>query len=505
MILTENVDVKIINHNLKHYKELGYNVKCGDNINIPIEHLTKGSHYKIEIKCDICGKKRNIKYNHYNQRKLKNSYLCVKCVKEVNKNTNLKKYGVENVSQSNIIKEKKKKTNLKNWGVENVFQSEIIKDKIKKKSLNNYGFDSFVKTDTYKYKCKKTNILKYGFENPMQNDNIKNKSINSSKLIRNKKTLSLYKNIGLLNIKDNSIYEFKCDCNKNHTFFIHKNLFYNRKRTKTILCTICNPINKNSGYEIELKKFIQNNYNEKILFNNRNIIPPLELDIYLPKSKLAFEFNGIWWHNNLYKDNNYHSNKTKLCENKGIQLIHIYEDDWLYKKDIIKSLVLNKLNVNNKIHANETNIIEIHDNNLTSNLIEHFLNTNHIKGFIDSKIKLGLTYKNELVSLIIFSRKSTNDYELLRFCNKLNIDVILGINKLFEYFLNNYNPKKIITHVDISYGKNNIYENLGFEIIERTQPKYYYIINGIRKYKKETLKYNKIYDSGNLKYIYLKK
>ena len=68
--------------------------------------------------------------------------------------------------------------------------------------------------------------------------------------------------------------------------------------------------------------------------------------------KLAFEFNGLYWHNELNKTNNYHLNKSNLCEEKGIQLISIWEDDWVYKQDIVKSMILNKLNkTKNRIYA----------------------------------------------------------------------------------------------------------------------------------------------------------
>ena len=97
----------------------------------------------------------------------------------------------------------------------------------------------------------------------------------------------------------------------------------------TTICTICNPINSSkSGLELQLLDFIKENYNDEIQTNKRTTLDnEFELDIYLPKLKLAFEFNGIWWHNELHKENNYHLKKTELCEKKGIQLIHIYEDD----------------------------------------------------------------------------------------------------------------------------------------------------------------------------------
>ena len=68
-----------------------------------------------------------------------------------------------------------------------------------------------------------------------------------------------------------------------------------------------------------------------------------ELDIYIPEFKLAFEFNGLWWHNELNRSPNYHLDKTNKCESKGIDIFHIFEDDWLLKKDLIKSMILNKL------------------------------------------------------------------------------------------------------------------------------------------------------------------
>jgi hypothetical protein len=157
MILTKNIDIKIINHNLQHYKKLGYNVKYGDIINIPISHLSKGSHYIIDIKCNKCELIKSVKYQDYIKmtKNYTELYYCQSCVKsEKTTHTVKKKYGVSNPSQSNIIKKKKEKTNLKNWGVINVFQNNIIKNKI----------------------CE-TNVKKYGFNHPNKSEIIKSKSL----------------------------------------------------------------------------------------------------------------------------------------------------------------------------------------------------------------------------------------------------------------------------------------------------------------------------------------
>ncbi len=274
-------------------------------------------------------------------------------------------------------------------------------------------------------------------------------------------------------------------------------------------------------------------YDGKIISNDKKILSPYELDMYMPELKLAIEYNGIYWHNEVNKDDDYHLNKTELCEQQGIQLIHIYEDDWSYKQDIVKSMILNKLNKTpNKIFARKTIVKEIFDNKL----VREFLDKNHIQGFVGSKIKLGLYLDNELVSLMTFGnrrvamgKKSTNEdeYELLRFCNKLNTNVVGGASKLFKYFIDHYKPNEITTYADRSFSQGKLYEALGFKSQGKTQPNYYYIIDGIRKhrfnFRKDVLvkqgydinktehqimierKIFRIYDSGNFKFIYIRK
>ena len=82
-----------------------------------------------------------------------------------------------------------------------------------------------------------------------------------------------------------------------------------------------------------------------MLENVRDVISPLELDIYVPGKKLAIEFDGLYWHCVGKKDRKYHLAKTEMCEKAGIRLIHVFENEWLYGKDIVKSRLLNALGV----------------------------------------------------------------------------------------------------------------------------------------------------------------
>jgi len=387
-------------------------------------------------------------------------------------------------------------------------------------------------------KTKKTNLEKYGVEYVSQNYDISIK-MKENQFFSYKNTFDngLYKSELLkkydkifLEYKSNGNYEFNCDCNKDHTFIIDYKLLWHRSNSNTVLCTICNPISKNtSGLETQLLNYIKENYSDDIISNNRKILNPNELDIYIPKLNLAFEFNGLWWHNEINKEKKYHLTKTELCEKQGIQLIHIYEDDWIYKQDIVKSIILNKLGkIENKIYARKCEI----KTDINIKELKNFLEINHISGYVGSKIKIGLYYNNELVSLMTFGdrrvamgKKSTNigEYELLRFCNKLNTNVVGGASKIFKYFIDNYNPIEITTYADRSFSQGKLYETLGFDFIGKTEPNYYYIVDGIRKhrfnFRKDKLikdgfdsnkteheimlerKIYRIYNSGNLKFI----
>ena len=289
-------------------------------------------------------------------------------------------------------------------------------------------------------------------------------------------------------------------------------------------CVFCNPIGSIlvkhvSDRETELYNYIASKYNGQIIKSDRTILDGKELDIYLPGLNLAFEFDGLYWHNEITKSSDYHVSKTNVCESKGIQLIHIFEDDWLYKSDIVKSRINGLLGLNNRIFARKCIIKEISNNDAAT-----FLNENHIQGSCVSKYRYGLYFNDELISIMTFGKSRFSDeFELLRFCNKLNINVVGGASRLFNHFLNNHDEiVEVISYADRCWSKGNLYEKLGFIKDGITKPAYYYIIDNKRqnriKFQKHKLvkegfnpskteheimlerKIYRIYDCGNIKY-----
>jgi hypothetical protein len=236
--------------------------------------------------------------------------------------------------------------------------------------------------------------------------------------------------------------------------------------------------------EGEVKDFIES-IGLTYIENTKKIISPLELDIYISSHNIAIEFDGLYWHSEIHKPSNYHLNKTELCDKQGIKLIHIFEDEWRDKQDIVKSRLMNILGLTSyKIYGRKTQIREVSSKDSMC-----FLNNNHIQGNVNSSIKLGLYYNDELVSLMTFGKGrivmggDSNQYELLRFCNKLNTSVIGGADKLLKYFIKTYNPIEIISYADRRWSQGDLYDKLGFINTHNSRPNYHYIINNKRKHR----------------------
>lgn len=273
-----------------------------------------------------------------------------------------------------------------------------------------------------------------------------------------------------------------------------------------------------SNKENEIADYIES-LGYKTLRNDRKIICPYELDIYVCGVNLAIEFNGNYWHSTQYKNAKYHKMKTDLCAEKNIRLLHIYEYEWDNHKEIIKSIIESACRCTvNKIMARKCKII-----NVDAATEKNFINDNHLQGYIPSKYAIGLEYEGELVEIATFgkSRFERNKIELLRSCSKLHTTVIGGFSKLIKHC--KYN--EITTYVNLSKFNGNSYLKSGFTVIGITPPNYVYIKNNVilsryqcQKKKLEKLlpdfdatlsetenmirnNWLKVYDCGNLKMI----
>jgi len=357
-----------------------------------------------------------------------------------------------------------------------------------------------------------------------------------------KRNIANLNNYNLEYVNDNFIDNVS-NSNANNLFKVDEFMTYFNVSYSTMLrFKVSNNItipNKNTT-ENKIFEFIND---DSKISNDRTLIYPKEIDILVPK-KLGIEYDGLMWHSfgkdkslfNNYKNENKekykHLNKTKLCEDKNIQLFHIFENEWINeaKQNIWKSMINYKLKVNTfRVFARKCSISEI-SNEESFN----FLEENHLQGSCLGSVKLGLFYNEELLSVMTFGKARFNknvEYELIRFCSKLGYNIIGGASKLLKYFERNYHPTSIISYANRRWStsinsQSSVYEKLGFEFKYNTQPNYFYFksVNKLwsrNKFQKHKLfklldnfdkkltetqnmynnGYRKIYDCGNKVYI----
>lgn len=480
-ICSTEIKSKIANTNLSRYGVV--NIAKSKEVK---DKITATNLAKYGVKRPIQNQEIKAKIQkHFQEAYGGNSPFSSEEVRSKSKETLLEKYGVDNVFKSDVIKEKIKTTNLEKYGVEyTVALPEVIKRK-EATNLKKYGHKCSLQNEEIKGKAKETLIEKYGVENIMQSDaftqkasdrmldqgydNLILKTINNP----NSKVIPLFSREEYTGSSYTTVYRWKCrECGEEF------DATYGNAVVPT--CRKCHPITISSGQQEVIDYIKSLNPELDLIINDRTQIKPLELDIYIPSLKLAIEFNGYYWHSESQaKDKYYHLNKTKLCENKGIHLIHIFEYDWMLKKDLIKQRLRNQLinSEEDKVFARKCVVREI-DFKITTD----FLNQNHLQGSCPSKVNLGLFYKDELVSVMTFGKPRFNknyEWELLRFCSsKL---VIGSAGKLLKYFERNYKPKSLLSYANRCWSSklSNVYEKIGFKLIGESEPSYIWVKNNI--------------------------
>lgn len=236
------------------------------------------------------------------------------------------------------------------------------------------------------------------------------------------------------------------------------------------------------------------------------------IDIYSANLKFGIEFNGNYWHSNLFKTSQYHQEKSLFVQKQGIKLFHIWEWEWNQHKEIIQSIIQSKLGIfNKKIGASKCKIKE-----LDYKTYAVFCNENHLQGECGAKVKLGLFYKDELIQIMSFGApRFTYNYqwEILRECSKLGYCIMGGKEKLWKYFIKNYSPSSVISYCDFSKFTGESYLKLGFKKERLNKPGFWWYnhITGEviwrNPYKHNELKnkeYEKLYDCGQLVFIWNK-
>ena len=491
------------------------------------------------LRCAACGKVMRI--DNAREGKKYCSLKCASSSKEVQGkrvSTLQERYGCDSIMSCEKFKKMQNATMLQKYGSKYTMTSKVLDEKRRNTIMEKYGVDHYAKTDEFKEKIKTTCLERYGVDHYAKTDEFREAS---SKLNRHRsyELLSRWKDY-VIPLFSEEEYEgmqyhqrsYKWRCVKCGLEFETEsvNTGFHRELGGGYLprCPHCFPIVGGiSVIEKEVVEFVKSIYTGAILENVRDVLEERnELDIYLPDLKIAIEFDGLHWHSEGHIDPMYHLQKTEKCESLGINLIHVFEDEWMGKQEIVKDRIKSILGLEkNKIYARKCELKEI-----DFKVSNEFLESNHLQGGDNASIRYGLFYEGELVSVMTFGKPRFNknyNWELIRFASKLGVQVIGGASKLLKHFINNHQGT-IVSYADRRYSIGNLYKAIGFSFKEKTNPNYWWC-----KYKKKLSRYqcqkhrlkdllgdkynpdwtedqnminadyDKVYDCGNLVYQYV--
>ena len=410
-------------------------------------------------------------------------------VKEKARQTNLARYGSEYGFGSKEIQSKIRQTNLEKYGVENAFQRQDIKDRIRQRNIDEYGVTANALRPEVIQKKHDTMIKKYGVDNPVLNKELHDKAVRRYLNNSYDRIISKWKNeviplfskeeyVGFFGDSYGHVYKWKCvKCGKEFEQHLHGNTAVKIMMPR---CWHCYPNMNEQGQsykEKEVLDFVKSIYDGEIIPNAHGIIGRKELDIYLPEKHLAIEFDGFYWHSEQKgKGESYHLDKTNACAEKGIRLIHIFEDEWKEKKEIVEDRIRSILGIGQTgIFARKCVIAEI-----DSKTANEFLEQNHLQGGDNSSIRYGLYHGDELVAAMTFGKprfSKSHDWELIRFASKCGCNVVGGASKLLNHFRSSHSGS-IVSYADRRHSDGNLYEKLGFMQVGVSKPNYWYVRGG---------------------------
>lgn len=346
---------------------------------------------------------------------------------EKRKNTNIKKFGVENAGQASHIKQKIKETCVLRYGVESTLSRPDVRKK-SREALEQNLEEIILRT-------KRTNLAKYGHECSLHGQDGRQKTLQTLET-----KYGVDHNSKIPDVKEKKRQQL-------HSY------------------------RKTSKFEDEILDCIEAlGFSGEIKRNVRDIITPLEIDIFIPSLNLGIECSGCYWHSDPWKPQDYHVNKVNMAEQVGIKLINIFDYEWYHKRDIIEHRLRSALGLGRKIGARQCTVEEI-----SSPVTRSFLKRYHLQGWVPASQNYGLFLDDQLVAVMTFAKPRFNkkyDFELIRYASCWNISG--GASKLLSFFLKKNPGCSLITYADRRWSNGNLYEQLGFRLTHMTSPGYWY-------------------------------
>lgn len=440
------------------------------------------------------------------RRKLR-KYCCRDCkescptLKQQTKDTCVQKYGVEYATQAESTIAKKKSTFITKYGVDVAAKAQVVKDKAASNNMAKYGVKSTAQVPEFIEKRKQTNLDRYGLVNATQNPDSINKRIRTN-IARYGSATPLGSDIVRAKIKQTNIDRYgypnnTCRHITQHNMVLShdKDWLTEQHHTHKLSQTqIAHQLGVDPSiisarfklYNIPVKHYFTSIGEQQIcelldmhkisyIQSDRSTIAPYELDILIPDHNLAIEYCGLYWHSDIHDriDRNYHERKYQACKEQGIQLITVFEDEWVNRTPQVTNKIMNLCGIGNhcRVYARKCNIIEV-----PNNIKRSFFNDNHIQGNGPGSITYGLEIDGSVVACMTFIKQAGNQYCLNRYATSKQVPG--GFSKLLTHFERNNDWDTIVSFADLRWSDGGLYHTNGFTLDSILRPDYSYSPDG---------------------------
>jgi hypothetical protein len=408
------------------------------------------------------------------------------------KNGMIAKYGASHPSQVPQFRDKIKNSMLERHGAIIPLQVQKFKDKAVATNLSRYGTEWGLGSQEIREKIASTNIDRYGGVSPM-----------SSEIIRKAMYNTNFEKYGVL-------YSSQKNFSDDTKLFLSYDDIFRRFASGKPVTQIARELSvdkktvvnyavkydvsfdiKGSSYEQDIANFLKEN-DIKFSERNRKLIHPLELDFFIEDLNIAIEFNGIYYHSDIFLDKKYHETKMLACEKVGIRLIHIFEDEWLFHNAAVKGRILNLCKKSQRgVGARKLEIRTI-----DKPLAQSFTEANHIQGkSFNSFYEVGAFYEDTLVAVMTFSyQRGTQHVELSRFCSD-GKTYPGAFSRMFKFAIKDKGFDYVVSYADLRYSTGDLYYKTGFQFAGNVPVDYRYV-KGNKTFHKQHLAKNNIAKRG---------
>jgi hypothetical protein len=457
--------------------------------------------------------------------------------------TNVIKYGTTSPARNSAVKEKRAKTMLEKYGSKvsqktresSRARAADLNTKGRQTMLERYGADNPQQIPEIRIKTVNTFLDRYGTTNSSGIESVKYRKHQA----RQERWEELFSNVTILSetvpsdLRIKSPYAnlrvgFRCTVCDHEEVLPSETLKYRHRRYGNA-CSQCCSISSSTSRDESLIADLISSMGINVVRNDRTIIFPREIDIWLPDHHIAIEYCGLYWHGESRdKDHDYHVSKMRSCSAAGVRLITIFEDEWYHRPHVVGSRLQSLVGLTtNRIMARKCTLREV-----DSKEANRFCEENHLQGAGRTAHAVGLYQGDQLISCMTFSKlniakgRSYTDgsWELSRFCSLIDSNVIGGASKLFNHFIKQQDPLMIISYADLRWNTGIVYERLGFSLDGYSSPNYWYIdlpeIKRLHRYRlrknendrqdltewenRRLQGWDRIWDCGNSRWIWSK-